>query len=440
MELCSLTFLYLLLPLSLFACLVTPVRHRAALLFLLSCLFYYQTQGGLWLCLLLGTLSLDWFLAGIMRGQAALRSALMITAAAKSIFLFVFLNILKKLDIIAHIPLGFGVFSLISLGFVLDCYNQYCTWEPNPIPFALSCTFYPQLYAGPIVHYGRMSIQFRRPRMTLEKIGEGCGVFLRGMGKKLLLGDAMGTIAQTLQGQPAYALSSAGVWVMAFTLAMALYFILSGYCDMARGLAFMFGFELPENFHDPFLSKSINEFFGRFNCTVNRFIRRHVYLTLGGAEGKGSSVIFNVLLLSILMALWFGLRFNLVLWGAVLAGFVLLERVVSRRVQVPAFFRWLFCTAAILVSMAFFAGDSISDSFFYLRAMFFFGPGGQEAEQQVAYLLLSNYLALLLTLFCAFGIPKAAAAFVRRKVPRCMAVLENLGSLALLLLLTAYLV
>lgn len=434
MNICSLSFLYLFLPGALFLCAVTPSRHRPATLLLLSLLFYYFSErGNLWL--MLAVLLSDWMLAGILvRSRSArLRKIFIAFAAVKNVGLIAGYSLFAQ-----HIPLGLSVYCLTSMGYVIDCYHGFALWERNPTRVLLMGSFFPKLYAGPIVYYSRTAAQFFTLRMSLAHIGEGGGIFLIGLCKKVILGDGMRGLFESLHAIPPYEISSLGIWSMLVSLAFAFYFSLWGLCDMAKGLALMFGFEIPDNFDNPFLSKSINEFFARFNITINRFIRRHVYMTLGGAHGNVLSVIFNILLLSILMAIWFGMTWNLLAWGIFLALFVLVERFLLPHgwKNTAAFFQWLYCMAVVAVSLIFVAGGSLGESFTYLRVLFGTAPG---VDDKVIYLLVSNYLVLLLCIISASGLPQKLTAALKRYFPIPTAIGSALLNFMLLTAATAYL-
>lgn len=440
MEIYSLSFLYLVLPLWVLLCAVLPPRRRPVALLALSCGLYYWHEGvAFWL--LAGIILSDWLLAAFLGRERRLRirRAVVLAAAVKDVGLFAGASILAQLGMISF-PMGLGVCALSSLGYVIDCHHGFAQWERSPVPVALMSAFFPSLYAGPILSYSRAMPLLHAPRMTLERMGEGGGLFLRGMAQKVILGDSIGALLQELiHGIPIGETTSLGVWSMLVTLAFTLYFNLAGFCDMARGLAMLFGFDLPENFRNPFLSKSINEFFGRFNLTVNRFIRRHVYVVLGGAHGSSGSVIFNILLLSILMALWFGIRLNLVAWGIFLSLFVVMERYLMPRgwEKTAGLVRWLYSMAVLLISLVFFAGDSLTQSFTYLRIMFRVG-GTADMNERVIYLLFSNYLILAVAFLCVSGFPRKLGEFLKARLPRTAALGGAVLNLLLLMAVTAF--
>ncbi len=220
------------------------------------------------------------------------------------------------------------------------------------------------------------------------------------------------------------------VWMMVACLSLSICFLLSGLCDMARGLGLIFGLDLPENFRDPFRSISINDFFSRFNITVNRFMRKYVYTAFGAPQGGTLSGIFNILLLSILIGLWYGIRLNMVVWGLYFSALVLCEKFLLRRIAeaIPPVLPWIGCTIAVQVSFVLFAGSSLKQSVDYLRVMF--GLSGAD--------FLSNEVLLLVAVFCASGMGRVAAGFFRRTSPQIWEMVSTLLTLILLVVTTAF--
>ncbi len=442
MPLYSLSYIYLYLPAMLLLVGLFPVRLRAAALLSASILSYFWLEGSSNLVLLLSVLLFDWLMSGLLEHCDRLprvRQIILWCAIGKSALVFLLIGLWDPL-FQQSAPLGIGVVCLTSLGYVIDCYNGYALWERSPIHLLLLGLFFPKLYAGPIVSYGRTIGKLCIIRIRLVNIGEGYGLFVRGLVKKVLIGDTIIGLFWTLKAVPFYETYVLTVWVMLLTLALALFFLLSGMCDMARGIALMFGIELPENFQHPYNSLSINEFFSRFNSTVNRFIRRHVYLNLGGAKGSFPSSASNILLATILMGLWFGIRINMVLWGAYFTVFLLIERYVLQKYLelIPPLFRWLYSTFVILVSFVFLAGDGPSQSLRYLQVMFGLVRAAMF-DKNLLYLLNSNWLVLLIAGLWACGLPRLVSNIARKLLPRVWPVVGALGNVALLVVVTAYL-
>lgn len=412
----SLTYLFLIIPAAAVLCRLTPARFRAAMLLACSLACYWWAEGDN-LLLIAAVIGFDYIAAHLICRGGMLprfRRAVAACAAAAGVGLIILYGVGAELAG-THIPLGLGVVCLTGIGYVADCYYGFSKPERSPVDFALTAAFFPKLWAGPIAGHGRMLPQYRLMRMTLAKTGEGAELLIRGLAKKIILGDTVYRLFTELKKTPFLDMTALTVWSMALTLALATYFILSGYCDMARGAGLVFGFEMPENFDHPYSATSIDEFFSRFNITINKFIRRYVYFNLGGAEGGMLSGIFNILLVTILMGLWFGIRISSLIWGVYFAVFVILDRYLLRRFQeqIPTLFRWMFTFFVVLVSFIIPAGGSPDKIMSYLRLMFGMSAAG-GIDSKTIYLLSSNYLALLTAVFCATSIPAAVSGFLKR--------------------------
>ncbi|MEM1485546.1 MBOAT family O-acyltransferase [Oscillospiraceae bacterium PP1C4] len=419
MELYSLSFVFLVLPASIALCCLAPVRGRPLVLLAVSALLYWWIEGTN-ILLPAAVILFDYAMAYLISKSTdfpRLRRVVMTCSVAKSVGLLVLYNTLYQLYNI-HFPLGLGVICLTSTGYVIDCYKGFTVCERNPVHFALMTAFFPKLYAGPLVSANKLLPQIKNMRMSIQKTGEGAELFIQGLAKKIILGDVIYTLYQTLKAIPIYNVTTLTVWMLVVMLAFATYFILSGCCDMAKGLGLIFGLDLPKNFNHPYRSVSINDFFSRFNMTVNKFIRRYVYLNLGGTQGTIISGVFNILLVTILMGLWFGIHLNVLIWGIYLAVFIILERyVIGKHINLlPTLFRWIYSTAVILISFLIFAGDTPQMSFNYLKAMF--GIGSVAAfDPKDIYLLTSNYLVLIIAAICSVGLPSLLENFFKRHIP-----------------------
>jgi alginate O-acetyltransferase complex protein AlgI len=199
--------------------------------------------------------------------------------------------------------------------------------------YATFVIFFPQLVAGPIVHYKEMMPQFfgrKLGRFAGSNLAIGLTIFLIGLFKKTVIADSA-----ALYSTPIFDLAAQGdeigllqAWTAAITYTIQLYFDFSGYSDMAVGLARMFGIKLPPNFHSPLKAASIIEYWRRWHITLQQFIVSYMYqpillpLTRVASEwrlGQGGyfflTVIFPTVLVFILIGLWHGAAWTYVLFG-----------------------------------------------------------------------------------------------------------------------------
>ena len=218
------------------------------------------------------------------------------------------------------LPLAISFFTFQQISYLVDAFKGE-TREYNFLHYSLFVTFFPQLIAGPIVHHKEMLPQFLKDgiyRLQHENIAIGISIFALGLFKKVGLADGIAQYAT-----PVFQAAEAGVsvsffeaWGGALAYTFQLYFDFSGYSDMAMGLAWMFGIQLPLNFNSPYKANNIIEFWGRWHMTLSRFFRDYLYIPLGGNKKGKVRQFFNLMITMLLAGLWHGAGWTFVLWGA----------------------------------------------------------------------------------------------------------------------------
>ena len=213
------------------------------------------------------------------------------------------------------LPLGISFHTFQGISYTLDVYRGKIAAVRSFTDFALFVAFFPQLVAGPIVRAAEFLPQMAEPpRATANQIVEGLHWFLVGLFKKVFLADRLAQFVDPVFHDPfAYDAVTHRWAVLAY--AGQIYCDFSGYSDLAIGCAKWFGFELPVNFHFPYLSASITEFWKRWHISLSTWMRDYVYVALGGNRRGSLRTYANLLLTLTLCGLWHGASWNYVLWG-----------------------------------------------------------------------------------------------------------------------------
>jgi alginate O-acetyltransferase complex protein AlgI len=180
------------------------------------------------------------------------------------------------------LPLGISFFTFTQIAYLIDLKQEMA--EPQGLlSYVLFVTFFPHLIAGPIIHHSEMMPQFsgeagndRRHGLRADDLAVGITWFTLGLGKKVLIADRFGPIADYLYFAP-HAYGAGATWVGTLAYAFQLYFDFSGYSDMALGLARMFSLTFPFNFNSPYKAASIIEFWQRFHMTLTRYLNLYLY-------------------------------------------------------------------------------------------------------------------------------------------------------------------
>ena len=188
-----------------------------------------------------------------------------------------------QLDRIA-LPLAISFFTFQKIAYLIDTARG----ETRPVrvlDFSLFAAFYPQLIAGPIVHFREVMPQLQKPlfgKLIARNLMVGLVLFSIGLFKKTVLADTLAIYVKPLyeaarQGQE---LGFISAWVAGVGFTFQLYFDFSGYSDMAIGLGRMLGVKLPLNFHSPLRAASITDYWRRWHMTLQRFVVAYIFQPL----------------------------------------------------------------------------------------------------------------------------------------------------------------
>lgn len=228
------------------------------------------------------------------------------------------------------LPIGISFFTFQKVAFLVDSYTDKV--EPHDfVDFCLFVMFFPQLIAGPIVHFGEVIPQFARTQTAaaVDRFGIGITVFAIGLAKKVIVADTFAVHASALFDSAAVgnAPSLVDAWLGTLCYAMQIYFDFSGYSDMAIGLGWMFGIRLPINFASPYKAETIAEFWQRWHITLSRFLRDYLYIPLGGNRRGPTRQRANLMITMLLGGIWHGAAWTFLLWGALQGGMLVIHRV-----------------------------------------------------------------------------------------------------------------
>ncbi len=303
-----------------------------------------------------------------------------------------------------HLPLGISFFVFHSLSYTVDVYRRSAPAQRNPFNMALYIALFPQLVAGPIVRYHEIKDQLHERTHTVEKAAEGVRRFITGLGKKMLIANALAVPVDKIFALPANEVTMPIAWLAAICYTFQIYFDFSGYSDMAVGLALLFGFRLPENFNYPYAAKSMQDFWKRWHMSLSRWFRDYLYVPLGGNRCSQGRVCLNLVIVFFLCGLWHGASWQFVVWGLYHGFFLGIEKYglgqVLERFWTPV--RHAYVAMVVVLSWVLFRADSFPQAMQFYAAMFGFAPG---LSTQHIELFLSRDIAVLLLIALVASLP-----------------------------------
>src|SRR5438874_2260115 len=195
------------------------------------------------------------------------------------------------------LPLGISFFTFEFIHYLVDI-SRGAVAVHSFSKFHVFAAFFPTQIAGPIKRFQ----DFVPSLVTLGRFDpalarEGLWLIGRGLGKKVLLADRLAPIAtagfSTASGG---AMGTGEAWLTALAFWLQIYFDFSGYTDIARGSAALFGFRIPINFDAPYLATSLTDFWHRWHISLSTWLRDYVYIPLGGSRVTKPVVVRNLLI------------------------------------------------------------------------------------------------------------------------------------------------
>jgi len=212
------------------------------------------------------------------------------------------------------LPIGISFYTFHSLTYIIDLYRGHATRARSFADFSAFVSLFPDLVAGPIIRYKTLAAQLRFRRQTIERFASGVTIFALGFGKKILLANPCGRVADAVFNASGPCAMDAWVGVIAY--AWQIYFDFCGYSDMAVGLGRMLGFEFLKNFDAPYRAESITDLWRRWHISLSSVLRDYLYYPLGGNRKGPVRTYINLAVVMLLGGLWHGAKWNFVIWGA----------------------------------------------------------------------------------------------------------------------------
>ena len=441
-------FLFAFLPLVIGLYFLTPHRARNANLLLVSLLFYLVGSGA-YILILLGLIVLNYFAAlRIERTEGTTRKLLLAVAVALNLApLVVYKYGGFAISILSQVrgwwgapalprpelflPAGISFFAFQGAAYLIDIYRRELPACRSLVDYALFKSFFPQLIAGPIARYHDLARELRERSSSLAGVEAGLVRFGFGLGKKVLLADNLGRVADPIFALAGPDLTTATAWLGVLCYAFQIFFDFSGYSDMAIGLGQAFGLVLPENFHQPYLSRNVTEFWRRWHMTLSSWFRDYLYIPLGGNRHGTFRTGLNLVLVFFFCGLWHGAAYTFIIWGLYHGALLLVERVLKMRwgIQPNGWSGQTLTFILVLISWVFFRAHSLPEALTFLKAMFGLA-GGENRPVFTAsfYLSANNVCYLLVAAVCAFWPERPVLA------GRSASIVGSLRSLAALLI------
>jgi D-alanyl-lipoteichoic acid acyltransferase DltB (MBOAT superfamily) len=192
---------------------------------------------------------------------------------------------------------------------------------------ALCLAFFPKLIAGPLVRADRFLTQINEPAsLDSNRLMGAFQLLLLGLFKKIVIADSLASLAAVAFRAAHYPnavdFPAPLYWQGFYLYAIQIYADFSGYTDLARASAMFLGFDLPDNFQQPYLASTLGQFWNRWHMTVTQWFREYLFFPISRAWLKTTDrrypraiQIGANLVTMVLIGLWHGAAWTFVAWG-----------------------------------------------------------------------------------------------------------------------------
>ena len=390
----SIVFLVYFLPVFLLVYYIADAKYKNAII-LIGSIFFYAWGAPKFIFVILFTTLMDFYLVTWMDRieDTRKRKLLLLLSVCVNIGLLFYFkysnffieNVNAALSVFGDkqihwtkliLPIGISFYTFETITYVVDVYRKVHKPLKNFWDYQLYIILFPKLIAGPIIRYHELADQItdRSQNDTIDNKLTGFYRFALGLGKKVLIANQMGVVADEIFGSNFSELDTITAWVGSLAYTFQIYFDFSGYSDMAIGLAKMIGFKFPENFNNPYLSQSITEFWRRWHITLGSWMKNYLYIPLGGNKVNKYRFYFNLWLVFLASGLWHGASWSFIFWGAFHGFFLVIERiffgkVLSKIGKLPSI---LITFLIVNFGWVFFRVEKIHDALRYIKHMLLF--------------------------------------------------------------------
>lgn len=299
------------------------------------------------------------------------------------------------------LPLGISFFVFEFIHYLVDIYRGDKPVK-SFIEFALFPSFFPTQIAGPIKRYQDFVPQLKfEKKLNIADFNQSIELIFFGLFKKVVLADMLGILVTRCYAHPEM-LTGADFWLATWAFTFQVYFDFSGYTDIARGSALLFGIKVPANFNLPYLSGSYSEFWKRWHITLSKWLKDYLYIPLGGSRKGEVRTCINLVITMTLGGLWHGAAPHLVVWGFYVGVLLVLHRIwrhvvaksraLEKIVETKAFhvFAIALTFNAHAIGLAMFRANNIPEGFLVIAKMFNLAPAAEGLANWQPAILNTN--------------------------------------------------
>ena len=345
---------------------------------------------------------------------------------------FKYTNMLFATDIVFPIGLSFFVFR--NLSYIIDIYKKKIQFDKNIVKTLVYLTFFAHVISGPIERYD--DFYKGSEKFNIETFSDGLKRFIIGLGKKIIIADALSHMQKSLDMVPISKSPASFLWIMSIIYSLQLYYDFSGYSDMAIGITEIFGFKCRENFDYPYMTKSISGFWKRWHISLGAWFRDYVYIPMGGSRVGKKRLVMNLFIVWLLTAVWHGSKVTFLIWGLGYFMLIIFEKLIlhpEKLGRISSIFYRIITLFFINLLWIVFRINDVGTLSAYLRRMF--GISSVEGVDVNVWTMVWDYkFFVAAAVLFAFPVYKKLQGIIKVKTKKTQVAIEVVSTIVLLTL------
>ena len=307
------------------------------------------------------------------------------------------------------LPIGISFYTFQTLTYSVDVFRKVHVPLKKVSDYTLYIIMFPQLIAGPIVRYNHIADQITERKETNTDRLLGFYRFSIGLAKKILIANVLGGYADSILAHDFNSISTQTAWLGIIAFTFQIYFDFAGYSDMAIGIGRMIGFKFPENFNNPYTSKSITEFWKRWHMTLSDWFMNYLFLPLaysfsrklkknryGKFKANTLIYIYAASITFVLCGFWHGASWNFILWGAYHGAFLIIERFFLKKIlkRVGSTISLIYTFFVATMGWVIFWIEDFSSAILYYKKLFSFDFSSHTIMPDIEFLVMLSFAVL----------------------------------------------
>jgi alginate O-acetyltransferase complex protein AlgI len=336
------------------------------------------------------------------------------------------------------VPLGISYYTFLKFGYILDVWRGKIVTERNPINYFAYLLFFPYMLSGPVERAPNMFPQLAQIRIfNRDYAVAGLRIVLWGYFKKVVIADRIGQIVDPVFSH-AETYSGAALALSCVLYYLQLYSDFSGYSDIARGTAQLFGIRIINNFDRPFYAPSLRKYWRRWHISVSTWFNEYLFtpLAIETRNWGNAGIYFSILITFTAIGWWHGPQWTYLLWGVIMGLFVCTEQAFDKKIKLPVWGSVLLVNFLAIYCQIWFRSSTVQDAVLIHKNIFTSWNTGAGIVSEIRDVFVSS--SFLIVFLVALLVFLLGDAFSNRIVPQMVhqpKVVRWLGYYAIVLMI-----